>query len=244
MLDVNLGFVARIAPRSGRDDNGTGGGTADTLLDCARGRFGVETVVGCGLFNPIESADLLTFSTLSAEGREGIFLAVPSTPFSLCCGSTFREGSLGGNVGRCSRSFEVRVDETLLVLEGARLAYLGLSDEYFLGGSTASRSGKGGSSHSPQAGAFILSLDFVLLRFNLLSSPSVVVAEMIDVTEPLLGGSSELFRCGGGGACWRMGNGGGAGWLPIRESVMEPLTSSGGLLTVFCLTIMGRLLGT
>lgn len=106
------------------------------------------------------------------------------------------------------------------------------------------RCGRGGRGHSPQAGALTLlaeSVDLVRIAEVFVVDASLVPLEMLDATEPLLCSSSDELRLGSGGGC--LLTGGGAGKLPGRESVMEPLTCSGGLLTVLCLTTMGRLEG-
>jgi hypothetical protein len=104
-----------------------------------------------------------------------------------------------------------------------------------------------GNWHSPQAGAltrfsesvdFVRETDVVVVRYEV----SLVALEAVDAIEPLLCWSSCELRLGSGGGCFLTG-GGGAGRFARLESVTEPLTFSGGMLTVFCLTITGRLTG-
>jgi hypothetical protein len=76
------------------------------------------------------------------------------------------------------------------------------------------------------------------------ASVSTVLLELIDVADPLLDSSSVELRLGSGGGCFLAGGAGaGAGRLPGRISVTEPLTCSGGLFIVFCLMMTGRLAG-
>jgi hypothetical protein len=124
--------------------------------------------------------------------------------------------------------------------------YFGLSSVYVrFGGGTPPLGGKAGSSHSPHAGALtrsdelalVLAVDFVPVLLV------VMTEDAIDSTEGLRSASCEAFRTGRGGGGRRTGRGGGAGLLPIRASVTEPLTFSGGLLKDFVLCRSGLLVG-
>jgi hypothetical protein len=133
----------------------------------------------------------------------------------------------------------------LVWLDGALLTYLGRSLVYvFFGGGTLVDIA--GSSHSPHAGAFTRSLEFVrVVDFDLVPTLLVVTTdEACESTEPRLSASEELFRAGSAGGGRRTGSGGGAGLLPIQAlTTTEPFPFSGGLLKDLGFRRSGRLVG-
>jgi hypothetical protein len=182
---------------------------------------------------PQDRADFCAFSRSAVEGIGGIFLSsVPGIDGDWLT-SALRGGSRGGSAGCEGLLFSSELAGVMLgVLEGARLTYLGRSSVYVRFDGAAFLVGRAGNSHSPHAGAFTRSLELALVAAVDLVPPLLVVTtdDATDSTESRLSTSSELFRTGSGGGGLRVGRGGGAGLLPMRASVTEPVTFSGGLL--------------
>lgn len=154
-----------------------------------------------------------------------------------------RDGSGGGSVWR--EPFE-RVVAVLATLdtEGVLVAGFGLSAKDLVRCLGSALGGRGGSSHSPQAGAFIrdpFSSD--LVRVAVTRGPSYAVATG-DGTTALVRLSWVLFRVGNGGGCFRAGRGGGPlGRLDMGGCADVLMAFSLGMLNDFCF-ITGRLSGT
>ena len=149
-------------------------------------------------------------------------------------------GGMPGMEGLLLSEAEV---EMVVVLDGARLTYFGLSLEYLRGALAAPLGGSIGRSHSPHAGAFTRSLETLLDVFAVCVLPFVWV-DLIESVDGRLFTSSEPFRAGRGGGIFRVGSGGGAGLFPTLVSTIDPLSCSGGLLTDFCFFNSGLLVGT
>lgn len=135
---------------------------------------------------------------------------------------------------------EVVVVLAKLVEDGARLTFLGRSQLDFVRCLDSVLGGRAGSSHSPQAGAFILPLsssDFVLAAITRGPLDSFVVR---GTTSSLLSWVSFLTGRGGG---FRFGRRGGpVGMLALDCVAVVLVTFSFGRLNDFCL--MTGLLGS
>lgn len=202
-----------------------------------------------GLLNPADNADFFARSSASIDGTGGILLDCDEGTAGISRVTSWLisgvwVGRLGGRAGWDGRLFSV-VDagEMLVVLEGARLTYLGRSVEYFLGWLAWPLGGRAGRSLSPHAGAFTRSVELLLEAVVREAELPPVAADERDSVEGLLSDSSDSFLTGRGGNAFLTGRGGGAGRLPMVASVTEPLSCSGGLLTDFCLIRLGRRAG-
>ena len=206
---------------------------------------------------PNDNADRFTLFNAAPEMMGGNLRAFSwlLADCAACCASPgctdcVRGGSRGGRLGFDIAAFAASVagsagGVTSPDEDGALHSYFGRSLEYWRGFDALPRTGNGGRSASPHAGALTLlaeSLDFVLEAVTrLVAAEYADVPDAVESSEPLRPSTSEgLLEGNAGGGCdgWREGSGGGGG-LALEEPLGRARANGGGGSTPFCFGPLG-----
>ena len=200
-----------MAEKFGRDVIGIAGGSdiTETVSACTPLVKGRAAGNGRGslLFIPNDKAERLVLSSTGAERTGDTFRSSSGcrdgpVEWSVCRRAGSRGGIEGGRASVSSWMEWSRVEETLSGPDGALLWYFGFSAEKLR--CVACLVGSGGSSQSPQAGAFILP-DVDSLDFDL--EGPVDVPDTLERTEEVDSKESRLELCSVGRLGGKAGHG-------------------------------------